>query len=172
MREGRRGTFRTIAGSMKLYFSPLSTANLLEEVLTGPFFAMFSFHSSTSLFLADLPLQIWSGGNPKGPERRERRPLVMIHFTWAFMSQGKKGKERESWRERERADFGTLRKTCSTKPAGREPHLRAFSCSEPAPRCNGPLNTRAPLSPARQTLQPYCLLPPTLKPTLDSSAPI
>lgn len=93
---GGCGTFRTIAGSMKLYFSPLSTANLLEEVLTGPFCAMFSFHSSTSLFPADLPLQIWSGGNPKGPERREGRPLVMIHFTWAFMSQGEK-------RERERA---------------------------------------------------------------------
>lgn len=95
MREGRRGTFRTIAGSMKLYFSPRSTANLLEEVLTGPFCAMFSFHGSTSLFLADLPLQIWSGGNPKGPERREGRPLVMIHFTWAFMSRGEK-REKET----------------------------------------------------------------------------
>lgn len=108
-------------------------------------------------------LECWEskGARTQGGKAIGNDPLHM----GVYERGGGKGREREMEGKAGGADFGTLRKTDLTKPVGGEPHLRAFSCS-------GPLNTRAPLSPASQTLQPHCLPPPTLEPTRDSSAPI
>lgn len=159
---------------MKLYFSPRKTVNLQKEVLMGPFSAMFFFQGSTSLFLADLPLQIWSGEIQRGQNREREKAIGNDPLHTAFASRGKKGaRERPASTSggRGRADFGTLRKTGSTKPDGGEPSLRAPG---------GPLAAMGHLTqehlshlPGKHySLHAHCLLLAALKPTLDSSAPI